>query len=192
MSKELTHVMVDIETVGRPPDGGIIAVGAVAFNPALDPANQKWDRTFEVIFDLNDVDRRGGKFEASTIKWWMNQDATVRTKMFNGTVGVVRGFRDFLQWYRYLGPTAVWANGTTFDIVMLEHSMKRAGVATPWHFRDVRDMRMLRDLETPAYALAVNTLYQLCQDTQHDALQDAVVQAKSVCVANTFLKVYRP
>jgi len=107
--------------------------------------------------------------------WWLQQDEPVRTKMFSGTTGMRTALRDFAKWYKEQGATRIWANGTMFDIVMMEDTFSRLKVSCPWGFRDVRDMRWFRDVvPLEKYADLYDT------NIAHDARQDAVMQAQIV------------
>ena len=168
-------VMLDIETAGRNRDALVIAIGAVEF----DAYSGLMGPGFEVIFDAEDAQRTGGVIDMSTIKWWMQQAPAVQNQMFNGTLGVRQGLKDFLMWYKQINPQRVWANGTTFDISILEDLFLRVDMRHPWHYRDVRDMRMCRDLKDSAYQNNVHDIY-LQNTSQHDAVADAITQARVV------------
>jgi exodeoxyribonuclease VIII len=64
----------------------------------------------------------------------------------------------------------VWMNSPAFDGVMLESLFTSFGLDVPWHYRNPRDFRTLKNL-----ALAKNPDIQLPEEPQglHDALVDA-------------------
>ena len=175
----MKHVMLDLETAGRAPNGAIIAIGAVCFNAAgvLD--------TFAAQLDFTQSVRDGGTIDPDTIKWWLEQDSAVRTRMFGGKEEPAAALRRFFSWYEGTGAKRIWANGTTFDMPILETAFVRAGLNPPYRYKDVRDMRWLRDivpikLFEPIYA---------ANPAVHDAVEDAIVQANIVRVAAAHLGV---
>lgn len=171
-------VMVDIETAGRGDNALVLAIGAVQFHAYLDNIGEG----FEVIFDPLDAERTGGEISMSTMIWWLQQDTEVRTRMFGGTTGVRQGLRDFNLWYRSIDPARVWANGTTFDINILQHLYERMKIKPPWHYRDVRDMRFIRDITNENFQYKLQLVYE-CNRAPHDALFDARTQARAVQLA---------
>ncbi len=174
----MNHVMIDIETVGRLPHGGVIALGAAAFRMK--------DRccfdTFEVLFSLDDVIRLGGEMEADTMEWWAEQDAAVRDRMFSGTTGLREGLRSFNRWFNGVSPERTWARGTTFDITLMEAAYKDAGVGIPWMYWQTRDSRLFDDVKMP-FELHAQIEFVNKQGVLHDAKSDAVNQAKVVQIA---------
>lgn len=175
MQNRFPDVMLDIETAGRNRDALVIALGALEFDAYSDASGSG----FEVMFDVEDAQRTGGVIDMSTIKWWLQQEQAIRNRMFNGLTGVRQGLKDFSMWYKQINPQRVWANGTTFDISIMEDMLLRVGMRHPWHYRDVRDMRICRDLKDLAYKSTVRAIY-LQNTSQHDALADAIAQARVV------------
>ena len=170
----LKHCMLDLEAIGRSPDGGVIAIGAVAFDP--DPDDGEIGASFLRLIDPIDAARHGS-VNMATMLWWMKQDATVRDEMFSGTLPLKKALRMFADWYKDLGFERVWANGTTFDITIMEHALMACNVKRPWHYRDVRDMRLFRDIVPRE---EYEDLYNKDGEGAHNALHDAVIQAQVV------------
>ena len=172
------HCMLDLETVGRSPDGGIIAIGAVAFDPVSTEAGSIG---FLRLIDPIDAARHGS-VSMATMVWWMKQDAVVRDDMFSGVLPLKKALRMFADWYKSQQFERVWANGTTFDITIMEHALTACNVKHPWHYRDVRDMRFFRDVVPPEQYEGLYT-----KEGAHDALHDAIVQARVVQRSYTYL-----
>jgi hypothetical protein len=114
-----------------------------------------------------------GKVSGDTVKWWMRQEDAARQAATAGTAAlrdVLTRFRDF---YRRGDKAAVWGNGPTFDISILEYAFVRClGEPAPWDFWMVRDCRTVKDIGSH---LNIDT--RVKSGTAHNALDDAVSQA---------------
>lgn len=76
----MTHVMVDLETMGNNPEAPIIAICAVFF----DPRTGKTGEEFYQIVSLESAMEFGAKPDAATIIWWMKQSAEARAAITGG------------------------------------------------------------------------------------------------------------
>jgi exodeoxyribonuclease VIII len=77
------------------------------------------------------------------------------------------------QLSRYIvGINKIWAQGTMFDIGILEHLYKMIGKPVPWAYWQIRDSRTVGDMGD----------YSVKTDNKaaHNALADAYSQAKGV------------
>ncbi|WP_265102082.1 3'-5' exonuclease [Yersinia proxima] len=68
----------------------------------------------------------------------------------------------------------VWGNGSIFDITILESWFASVDVAVPWEFGNVRDVRTVVDLSP------LNVKDFIREGVHHNALDDAIHQAKYV------------
>jgi exodeoxyribonuclease VIII len=162
--------MVDIETISSKPDAAVLAIGACVFT--LDTIGE----TFEVIIDAKRAVQYGRE-DQSTRDWWASQDPHVRARMFGGTVDPVDAAQRFAEFVKRERVREVWANAPTFDCIILRHFFERTGVACPWHFRDERCARTVMN-EAKEYGLNYSRAY--ADAKAHDALSDAIAQAKAV------------
>lgn len=78
-------------------------------------------------------------------------------------------------------PQSIWANGTKFDIGMLEYQFQQHNLEVPWHHSSDRCMRTLRQ-----FAGRIDVDYE---GVAHNALSDAIWQAKYIRVACNKLKL---
>ncbi|MDU7382496.1 MAG: 3'-5' exonuclease, partial [Enterobacteriaceae bacterium] len=76
----MTHLMVDLETMGSNPEAPIIAIGAVFF----DPGTGKTGPELYQIVSLESAMEFGAKPDAATIIWWMKQSAEARAAITGG------------------------------------------------------------------------------------------------------------
>jgi hypothetical protein len=174
----VTHVMVDIETLGTSPGSAIVSIGAVAFEPSTGALG----REFEAHIDLQSACSIGLKVEASTVLWWMGQSDAARHAAFDAidSQPIADALVAFASWLDTVSPQRrLWAHGASFDPVLLTAAYQAVKLKEPWTFRDVRDTRTIFDL---AGIQAVSD-YRSSSDVPHTPLSDAKVQARAVCDA---------
>jgi exodeoxyribonuclease VIII len=154
--------MIDLETMGTSNDAAITAIGAVFFDSA------GLHNEFYCTVDLADA-AKYGRLDASTVKWWLQQDADARREIYLASTPLGDALFRFSQ---FVGPdaTGVWGFGATFDNVILRSAYKAVDLPCPWHFRNDRCFRTLA---------AVNRHIEWAPrvGTHHNALDDAKTQA---------------
>ena len=161
----MNHLMIDIETLGTSPTAPVVSIGAVLFNIA----NGDLGRQFHVKIAL-DLALKGRQPDSDTIKWWMSQSDEAK-KELDGVDGMHSALFQFSQWLKdFYG--SVWSNGSCFDIVILEDLYRQYNTPIPWSFRDIKDMRTIKFL---ARGCPIDR-----EGTHHNALDDAIYQAKCV------------
>jgi hypothetical protein len=165
---EMKHVMIDIETVAGPPDGAVVAIGAVKFTKG-----EILDR-FEAYIPMGNAILYGVQ-DADTMGWWETQEAEVRAKVFGGSEAPYDACMRLGYFSR--GADLVWAKPPTFDITILRHLYKQMGLTFPFHFRAERDARTLIALAA-GYGVKYDDCYE--GSTKHDPLSDALVQTMQI------------
>ena len=174
-------VMIDIETLGQAPDAVVVSIGAVRFS--LDTGSV--DEAGGFYRAIDPTSDPVGKFDASTIVWWMKQSQAARDAWMTGGISAKAALSDFYFWTREIVGN-VWANPPTFDLTILDSLYKRHGIQKPWHYRQERCSRTL-------FNLAIDRGFSpLIADKPHHALQDAILQAHGLCAAYRFLFPSRP
>jgi hypothetical protein len=172
-------ISIDLETLSNKFNSPILSIGAAQF----DRKTGKVGPTFYIEVDPDDAIRHG-IVSASTLAWWMKQDQKAR-RVFEASANKVtlyealRGLSDFIR-ARGAG-VKPWGNGSSFDITILEHAYEVAGrgLLPEWKFWDIRDMRTIIDVaEEIGFKKA-----RLVEGTAHNALDDAVHQAKEIARA---------
>jgi hypothetical protein len=164
------HIMTDIETLSSQVDAAVIAIGLCCF---------KKHEIVETCEILIDPVLASGHRDPKTIDWWRQQDPVVQQKMFSGENEPWRAcdkMAAFIKTYeKHL--EGFWANPPQFDIVILRQLFDTYGKKFPVHFRKERDFRTLKSL---AHAKGID--YQSAYEgiNKHDAVDDAVAQAKAV------------
>ena len=175
-----THLMVDLETMGKNPGAPIVSVGAVFF----DPASGKTGAEFYQVISLESSMSFGARPDASTILWWLKQSPEARSAIVvDDTVGLVEALEQFLDFIAENAANGsknvqLWGNGSSFDCSLLEAAFELADTPFPiphWNYRDVRTVVEL------GKAVGLNSRYDIpFEGDQHNALADARHQVKYV------------
>lgn len=167
----ITDVMVDIETLGTANNAPILAIGAVVFDPRSGEIGDKFYASIALASALEH-----GVPSGDTLRWWMEQGDDARREAFNGTKSLREALIDFATWYSDNARAAVWANGPSFDIAILETAFRGVGLSVPWPYNAPRDCRTIK-----ALADGLVEIEPRSADVAHNALDDAIWQAR--CVA---------
>ena len=178
------NIMIDIETLGTNTDSQVISIGAVAFT--LDGDIR--DRFYTGIspdYGENIPCTMG------TIAFWMKQPEEARANLLQVVKEGVPEREALEELAAFIsgwpGRTEVWANGTKFDLGMLEHLFRKHEISVPWSHNADRCMRTLRFITGKLYSVNVyNEIPPL--ENAHDALADAEYQARYVCKALEIIK----
>jgi hypothetical protein len=177
------HCMIDLETLGTGINSVVLSLGAVKFNPNHNDSDGTEDKIYLRI-DAVDCQRYGLVIEAGTVMWWLHPDREAARKELLQETGsdlpldeAVHGFK---QWYESNGrPTAVWSNGSTFDIMIMRNLFRLTNHKCPWSFREERCFRTYKEL-MPAIKP---------KPVAHHALADALEQARMVQVISATMGV---
>ena len=168
----MNHVMLDTETLGVKQNSAFISIGACQF----DPDTGKIGETFYVNIDWDDALKTRG-VTGSTIRWWLRQSKEAQDRVCAPGKSLKEVLAAFGRWFRKDGvERCIWGNGACFDVAMLENAYEQLFGMTPWNHWAVRDVRTIVDLA----AGIVSRDSVPFEGTQHDALADAVHQAKYV------------
>ncbi len=169
------HISIDLETLDNKPTSAIISIGAVAF----DPFTGSLGATFYQEIDIDSA-IKSGSVSGSTLAFWMQQDEKSK-RVFGGKdkVGLATALDALATWVRSrdLAPK-VWGNGSSFDITILEYAYIKGGVglAAPWHYTNIRDMRTIVD----AAGYNGDNWPFPRKGVHHNALDDATYQAQVI------------
>ena len=161
------HLMVDLETLGVSPRSTVLSLGAVHF----DPYGQDVFDTLYFKLDLDDQDKLKREIDSNTLDWWSKQDPRIMEEAFS--IENRLSLQDALnQFHKFAwGCDCFWSHGSTFDLVILEDIYRQLNKSLPWSYWQLRDTRTLFDIGFD---------HAMTKDNKHDALQDALRQAKGV------------
>jgi len=153
--------MIDIETLDVTPTSTILTIGAQGF----DPFSTKFTKvTYYKRLTIDSQNER--TVNDDTVEWWGKQAADAQEEALgdgDDRVEIKIALEELakIAWKH----SRIWANGTTFDMVILEDAMKQYGVTVPWKYWQVMDAR---------------TIYKIAKSSKlgnnHNALADCVNQ----------------
>lgn len=178
----MSHVMVDLETLGTKAGCAILSIGAVRFDPENDPKGLMIllpENRFHCAIELQSCLDVGLKIEGGTFYWWMNQKDAARSAIQAQRLELrdaLTQFSEFFEPSKYL-----WGHGASFDQPILEAAyvalpfISDSTPRLPARFSNHRDTRTLFDLAKVKPKRDPNT--------HHNALADAEAQAIAVLLA---------
>ncbi|WP_149507932.1 exonuclease [Escherichia albertii] len=169
-----THMMIDLETMGKNPDAAVISIGAIFFDPQTGDIGPEFSKTI-------DLDTAGGVIDRDTIKWWLKQSREAQSAILADEIPLddaLLQLREFIDENSGEFFVQVWGNGTSFDNVILRRSYERQGIPCPWHYCNDRDVRTIVELGG-AMNFDARTAIPF-EGERHNALDDARYQAKYV------------
>lgn len=173
--------MIDLETLATTPDSVILTMGVMHFDPY-----SKREPTEGIYYKL-DVEAQtklGRQVDDNTLEWWSKQDPKVKNEALSDTgrqpLSVV--FDDLSRFL--VGVENIWAQGPSFDIVILENILRQLSRPIPWNFWQIRDSRTL-------FKLVNEDPRPKNFDGAHNALVDCYHQAKAVQRVFQALKINR-
>lgn len=177
----MTHIMIDIETLGTTYHAPVLAIGAIAFNPETGELGKKFYGTIDVAEAV-----KHGRTDGATVRWWLQQNEEARQQVVAGKHAPELVFEKFHEYLISFGQDLkVWGNGATFDITILEFAFPRIlEKPAPWKFWNVRDCRTIKEL-----ASGIAEFEETRTGTHHKAIDDAIHQAKWVSNAWQALRV---
>lgn len=177
-------IMTDIETLGHKSDSTIIQIAAIDF----DIETGIYISQFNEIVDI--TKNKTMSVTGSTIKWWLNTDRELLTKLINE--GKYSSEEVLIHFYDWLVSKSLsmqnddlylWGNGILFDNKMLQHQMELIGLGYPIFYRNDRDMRTIVDLASKKLDITEKELRDRFIDetlVAHDAFDDVRYQIKIV------------
>jgi len=174
------HVMFDLEALGNPPQGAIVAIGACKFRMFGDGPEGE---PFYATIKPDSCVKYGLRLDPSNINFWLKQPDEARLALFQPPQrSLLDVLIDFRTWYE--GSATIWSH-VTFDSRLLDDAFDAVDRQFPYSKRDHRDLRTLFDL---AYGYGKQPRKVMPEAVRHHALHDATKQVYQVQAA---LKVLR-
>lgn len=133
----MNNVMLDLETLGTTADAVILSIGAVRFD--LDSDRIEENAAFYASVSIDSNLLAGRAIHEDTLIWWMDQTPQARVVFTEPKITLLAALQSFSEWFQ--ADDKIWSNGANFDIPMLEHAFKQAGMETPWRFWNARCVR---------------------------------------------------
>lgn len=168
----MSSIMIDIETLSTEVNAVILSIGVVKFNPKKQGIIDSLELR-PTVEDQTEIYNR--HISDDTLRWWSTQ-STEAIEAGLSDLGRMN-FKDCMEvLYHYCwNQDRIWANGSAFDITILETALKQTLVEKPnplpWSYYNVRDTRT-------AYELAGVKLKDKKYGTRttHNAVEDAIHQ----------------
>lgn len=205
MPEEFWDVMCDLETMSSSPNAAIVAIGAVKFklagNPAVEPdlTTPTYEKQLTTVYSTKDhfyvtvslqssIDD-GLQVSGSTVEWWLQQSQEARDAILRKGQDLPNALAN-LSWWFYneskdpeerkaiRNHTRIWAHAT-FDLPILHTAYGAVRQQQiPWKYTLCRDVRTIYDLAYPGEYIP-----GLPDTMKHHALYDAWRQALGVQIA---------
>lgn len=169
VSRVENDVMIDIESLDITPTCVILTIGAVRFDPYGAGVVERLELRPTVDEQSTEY---GRTISESTLQWWSGQSADSLEEAM-GDWGRAPYKTCMQMLHRFCsGRRAVWSNGASFDVVVLENAWARLGMQPPWPHYTIRDTRTLYEVAGVSLKDSKYT-----SKTTHKAIEDAEHQA---------------
>ena len=169
----MNHIMIDLETMGLKGNSAIVSIGAVVFNP---DDNTLGD-TFYVNIDLSSCLNHGLEVDGDTVEWWIMQSDDAKKSLFKDAKPLDEALKEFTTFIKKFKKPKVWGNGLGFDNVIVKNAYASLKQDRPWSDFQDRDMRTIVDITESIHGKQQKEKSGIA----HNALDDAINQAKTVC-----------
>ena len=175
----MNNIMLDLECLDSCTTAAIISIGAVYFD--LEEQILGPELYIELSkYALMDQLSRGRTWSVDTNIWWMKQTTQAREVWSNtyekrSNQGCLHDLLTFFN--LFTGKKTVWGNGSTYDNICLRSYFECFDVNVPWEFKNDLCYRTIK-------VLFGNRAKVSRIGTHHNALDDAVNQAKHLMLIN--------
>lgn len=178
----MKHIMLDIETLGRAPDGVIIQIGIAPFDIELrkvDPIKHSLGISAPLAL------KQGMTLNYDTIQWWMDVrrfDLLVDILVDGAGHELKNVLRGISEWFSWDEKEGIWSNAPLFDFVILRKAFTLCGLPCPWSYRQERCSRTLMQLAAMHWKqgrkpMKFKDVIPVRTGTHHAAWDDAFHQA---------------
>lgn len=169
---KMIDIMIDLETVSVRDNAAIISIGAVVF----DREEQKLRSEFYQNVELSSCLKLGLNREQGAIDWWAkDENKEARNLLTRDAINIrdaLARFTHFCGGGKDPDPATIapWANGATFDLVIMKNAYAACGMAHPWKYFNESCYRTFKRVY-PQVPRPTQTM-------KHHALEDAKYQAR--------------
>lgn len=161
---EITHAMVDLETLGNTSDAVVLSIGAVLFS-----VERGIFGDFYTTVDPQSCVAAGLTLSVSTIMWWMQQGDVARKAVRAPGVSLGAALADFAEFLAEHKEVRVWGNGATFDNVILANAYGKAEFKRPWSYKHDRCYRTLAAQHPDVQIEYIGTAHNALDDARNQA-----------------------
>lgn len=181
-------IMVDIETLDTRPSAAIISIGACR----IDWDNGVVTDNFYQAIRVSSNNSVGRSVSQDTLRWWDKQSPEAQKVLTDPDamdldIALISFARYLLQFgvKHGLSTVRLWGNGSDFDNVIIADAYSSLGLDAPWRFYNNRCFRTVKDLYSDVIQPPAR------EGVHHNALDDAVYQAKCLLQLTTNLRARR-
>lgn len=170
----MREIMLDLECTDSKRTAAIVSIGAVFF----DIHKQELGEEFYVEVSVNGIKKQieaGRTLSLDTMVWWLGQSDGARNVWLKNNhikQDIIHALHMFASYCSQSKERPrVWGNGVDYDNVVLRDCYEMFNIKTPWHFRDNRCYRTMKNLFNKAHTGLER------QGSHHNGLDDAKTQA---------------
>ena len=181
---KMSEIMLDIETLGISNNSVVMTIGAIKFNRREDIKPLEYMESFYCRVSKESCIKLGLETNKETEEWWDKQSEESKYEIFINKNDRYDIKDALIKLTNFIGNSKiVWANGITFDCIILENCYKKCKLDFPWKYYNLRDARTIYDIGN------VN-LKDFCKDKnqKHNALYDCYIQINALKKAFDNLK----
>lgn len=172
-----TDLMIDIETLGTGSNAHVLSIGMVWFD-----INHPDEPLIELPIIYPSMDQPRSQIDGDTVRWWMNQSNAAKQVFANTVERVALSSAAATIVEATENASRIWAKDPDFDCVILANFTRNYLSHTiKWPFYRNRSVRTMLDVYPQAKELPF-------EGVEHNALADAVHQAKQMQSVFTYLK----
>lgn len=158
-----THIMVDIETLGKKEGSTIFQISAAAFKM----------KSGEILSEIDlklDIEKANLAVDGSTLKWWLNTDKELLTQLLNeGNLSEIEMLQQFSDWAKQFQDRRLWGNGILFDNNKIKAAMEKNGLEYPIPYNKDRDVRTILALAADLTGKSEKEIKSEVADINHRA-----------------------
>ena len=176
--------MIDIETLGISPNSVVMTIGAIKFNRIDDIKSIEYMDSFYCRVSKESCLKLGLEINKETEEWWEKQSEEAKYEIFKNNKNRYDIKDALIKLTNFIGNCKIiWANGITFDCIILENCYKKCNFDFPWKYYNLRDARTIYDIGNVSLKD-----FSSEKNQKHNALYDCYIQIKALKQAFNNLK----
>lgn len=174
VASKMTHVMIDIETMGLGHNAAMIQLAGVYFDPLTGETGEEFCQNLS----LENCLEWGFEVTASTEQWWREQNQDVLNEILSNAKPVRDVINQFTSFIR--DAQKIWSHAI-FDFVIVQNYLKKFNLKPMPHkgAMDIRTLVYLSGIDLDSYDWSAKT---------HNALDDCKFQIRYCSDAMRMLK----
>jgi len=161
---DLTHMSIDIETLGTASNALVLSIGASVFHPReglIHSRSWKLERKSQVTF--------GRLIDPDTVGWWVTQNSKAQHRAFDSSIPEILpdlALEQLGELWTLTGCRMAWGFGAVFDLGIIESLADDYEVEVPWSHRQQGCLRTMSSL----YPDVPRPKPEVSHDPMHDSM----------------------